>query len=456
MAQTRISPITGNRQFLNENNRWQNENHSAHSTMSRGVSHSPKDDLVHDRPVVSIFSDDFTQVLYDRYGDDPREVDGYRIELQRKVDEASSLYHTQFDALNNLKKFKDVYNTPRHNRLIEEAEQELKNLAQKLNVASAGLSFYNEDNPVQWPQYWLVSGGHFHNDRNCHTLRDTTSVGMYPDASGMTEAEAIELAGSRVCTHCVPNAPSDIESRPSHVWTEEEKEDKERKQQREQQRIQEKEEKDRRKKEKENKAKQKVEEKKQSGDHFLDEPRVVPSLYTAEKELDNDPVDNVDDVKKKIKSGLNDIMVFSAVKKINEDKQTGIEHRINILEMSYGGLSEDKKKNIAHVLDTYWGTDKQWATEGCYGDLESLKKSHQSVHDAVQVCADTQGKTFDKSLNEMFSKRTFNTVSKNMDKMSTMGDVYEDNYRDLAQSRMETIKGWVADPDSIDSFFNQH
>lgn len=59
-----------------------------------------------------------------------------------------------------------------------------------------------------WNRYSVVPGGHIHtNWRDCHTLRDTTTVLWAYQASGDSVDEAIEVYGTVLCTHCYPDAP---------------------------------------------------------------------------------------------------------------------------------------------------------------------------------------------------------------------------------------------------------
>ena len=59
-----------------------------------------------------------------------------------------------------------------------------------------------------WLRYSIVPGGHIHtNGRACHTLRPTTDVRWAHPVSGDSVAEAIEVYGDVLCTHCFPEAP---------------------------------------------------------------------------------------------------------------------------------------------------------------------------------------------------------------------------------------------------------
>lgn len=93
------------------------------------------------------------------------------------------------------------------------AQEELNDLAE----AQAALAAAEEAEATQaalwtahgmWPRYSIVPGGHIHtNGRACHTLRPTTDVRWAHPVSGDTVADAIEVYGDVLCTHCFPEAP---------------------------------------------------------------------------------------------------------------------------------------------------------------------------------------------------------------------------------------------------------
>ena len=90
VGQKRTSPETGVQQVFNKNHRWEN----VQQPSSRHAQHGKLNDARSDfstssgTQTVSVFDDDFTDVLIDRYGDDPREVDKERFELQYKESQA--------------------------------------------------------------------------------------------------------------------------------------------------------------------------------------------------------------------------------------------------------------------------------------------------------------------------------------------------------------------------------
>lgn len=60
-----------------------------------------------------------------------------------------------------------------------------------------------------WSRFVSVEDGHVHGGARCAkgTIRVTTKIGWHPELSGKTEAEAVELLGPMLCTHCFPTAP---------------------------------------------------------------------------------------------------------------------------------------------------------------------------------------------------------------------------------------------------------
>jgi hypothetical protein len=61
-----------------------------------------------------------------------------------------------------------------------------------------------------WSRFFDVAGGHIHSTRSCSSCNKRgkiTQFGWVPELSGLTEAEAVEMLGSRLCTVCFPSAP---------------------------------------------------------------------------------------------------------------------------------------------------------------------------------------------------------------------------------------------------------
>jgi hypothetical protein len=60
-----------------------------------------------------------------------------------------------------------------------------------------------------WSRFFLVigAGGHIHRDMGCSTCHPTTAFGWLPQLSGLTEADAVDDQGTRLCSVCFPSAP---------------------------------------------------------------------------------------------------------------------------------------------------------------------------------------------------------------------------------------------------------
>ena len=59
----------------------------------------------------------------------------------------------------------------------------------------------------RWNRYAVVPGGHIHTEMGCFTLRWDTDVRWAYQVSGDSVAEAIEVYGEVLCSHCFPQAP---------------------------------------------------------------------------------------------------------------------------------------------------------------------------------------------------------------------------------------------------------
>jgi hypothetical protein len=58
-----------------------------------------------------------------------------------------------------------------------------------------------------WSRFLVVPGGHIHTNDGCFTLRADTRTAWLPELSGDTEADAVEVYGEVLCSHCYPSAP---------------------------------------------------------------------------------------------------------------------------------------------------------------------------------------------------------------------------------------------------------
>lgn len=62
---------------------------------------------------------------------------------------------------------------------------------------------------TRWSRFFLVvsSNGHIHRDMNCGTCHLDTRYAWLPNLSGLTEADAVNDQGTRLCSVCFPSAP---------------------------------------------------------------------------------------------------------------------------------------------------------------------------------------------------------------------------------------------------------
>lgn len=60
-----------------------------------------------------------------------------------------------------------------------------------------------------WSRFIAVKDGHLHSGTRCvgGSIGISTTIGWHPELSGKTEADAVELLGERLCSHCFPSAP---------------------------------------------------------------------------------------------------------------------------------------------------------------------------------------------------------------------------------------------------------
>lgn len=87
------------------------------------------------------------------------------------------------------------------NAQIENHKEVLKALYEEASEIEAPF----RKNP--WNRFFLVQGGHIHRSMNCSTCYSTTQFGWLPALSGLTEADAVEAHGTRLCSVCFPTAP---------------------------------------------------------------------------------------------------------------------------------------------------------------------------------------------------------------------------------------------------------
>lgn len=66
-----------------------------------------------------------------------------------------------------------------------------------------------EFNAKPWSRFFLVTNanGHIHSSMSCSTCNPRTQFGWLPELSGLTEKDAVDAHGPRLCTVCYPTAP---------------------------------------------------------------------------------------------------------------------------------------------------------------------------------------------------------------------------------------------------------
>lgn len=82
-------------------------------------------------------------------------------------------------------------------------QDEIKNLTSEAAPLS---DLYDEH---RWQRFFLVTNqnGHIHATMHCHSCNVRTQFAWLPELSGLTEKDAVEAHGPRLCTHCFPTAP---------------------------------------------------------------------------------------------------------------------------------------------------------------------------------------------------------------------------------------------------------
>lgn len=104
--------------------------------------------------------------------------------------------------------------------LLSGLAREMDSLEPKLNEVSSRIRALNGVYlAYNWNRAYIVSGGHVHNTPNrCPGLQAGTVTHMLPECSALTEAEVVELAGERACTHCYPSAPLSARQQASKLF----------------------------------------------------------------------------------------------------------------------------------------------------------------------------------------------------------------------------------------------
>lgn len=456
VGQKRTSPETGVQQVFNKNHRWEN----VQQPSSRHAQHSKLNDARSDfstssgTQTVSVFDDDFTDVLIDRYGDDPREVDKERFELQYKESQARQqvVYAQQrYDyAQQRYDKFANENNKHVYQKDLDEIQGLIDQRKAEYRAAHAESVAYDENNPVEWPQYYLVSGGHLHNDTGCHSLRANTTLYPYAEASGMEDDESIELAGSRICTHCIPDAPVDIEDRPSHVWTPDEREKMEL-EKRKQQRL---EEKKKAQEEKERKKQELDKKRREQGGHFLASGIPVEKFSLSWEPYTSSEIDTVPKLNKYLKEVFMPVPFEMLSTHFNEGEQQKKFDIDYVVDSEFSDTIDDRATRVKAVEDHY-GTDNYWLIKMFNGDLSKGEESLYKTQAAIQELADSKNQPFDKVLNTLTSKRTVNKTKESADKQYQDvpgGYDKEDTHKRIEDANIQ-LQELIKDPSLLKKMF---
>lgn len=109
-------------------------------------------------------------------------------------------------------------------RSAERVLEKLDKVVEAIEAARTAMAPLNElFDTHNWTRAFLVAGGHVHSSRSCRSCYPTTQYCWLPMLSGHDEAEIIELAGDRACTVCYPSAPVETLSRPTQLFTPDER-----------------------------------------------------------------------------------------------------------------------------------------------------------------------------------------------------------------------------------------
>lgn len=429
------SPDGPKKIYGRDNIRWAGAQRAGNSTSGDMKSAISDFSNHNDNDTITIFDEEFTEVLIDRYGVDPREVDEERNKLTGSYFSAQSQY-------NQLKRYADNYREIKK-EVPETLQERINKAGTDMNQKRSEMDSFNDENPPEWSQYWLVTDGHFHDSLDCSTLQDTTQVGLYAPASGMDPDEAIELAGSRVCTHCTPDAPVDIDSRPSHVMTPEERDILEQRQRREKE-----------KQEKEQAAQQRAQErekralaKKLDPKNTLDDEVEIHSIVMSGYQ--KDPL--VSSEVTKVRDQLKREMTHSVLKLTGLQSDPIHESYIGVVEniiQDKEGLTHDQKDQHKELVRATVNTDKFWAVDACVGNVDQMVESLGTLRNGVEELAKKKGKTFDKMMNDVYGKRTWNSIEK-LSNDPIQRQHVRDDYDDIVKERFEMVKGWINDPESF-------
>lgn len=140
----------------------------------------------------------------------------------KKVDRRGNWDRPLSEALTNFIQPKASYSKRDWERMVE-TYHGLERQLQAIKDEQAPLEeVYRK---YHWTRAFLVlnGNGHVHSSRSCSTCYPTTQFGWLPEYSGANEVQIVEDAGERACTVCYPSAPVDVLSRPSKIFSPDER-----------------------------------------------------------------------------------------------------------------------------------------------------------------------------------------------------------------------------------------
>lgn len=157
---------------------------------------------------------------------------GEQFNAERQIEIAFQNLHTAAGDRRKRDQFTNSYvwqmtDSEAHDAATDRARSQVADAQQRLNtVLAEGVPFRAEfQRRGGWTRAFLVvnNGGHVHSTRGCSTCFVSTKFFWVTDLSGADEAEIVAKAGERACTVCYPSAPVEVLSRPTQIFSDEER-----------------------------------------------------------------------------------------------------------------------------------------------------------------------------------------------------------------------------------------
>lgn len=98
-------------------------------------------------------------------------------------------------------------------RKLDAALAEAEAIRPTVDAARAAAIKLDAELYTGWQRFYLVI--HLHGSQDCSSFKPTTRIGWRPELSGLTEEEAVELAGEALCSKCFPSAPVALTVKPT-------------------------------------------------------------------------------------------------------------------------------------------------------------------------------------------------------------------------------------------------